>query len=118
MARNRLTHSSLFNFLCRKAKDDKHLDHHVYDYLHHSCRPCESDIRLQSPEEVFDPFKEVNHCVLARANCLNRLKDLGVKVAQNNIKADTNREKSADAREDQTRRWISLGNRHEVAGLG
>ena len=99
MAGNRLTYSPLFNFLCREAKDDEHLDHHVYDYLHHSCRPSESDIRLQSSEEGFDPFKEVNHCVLACANCLNRLRDLGVKVAHSNIKADTDREKRADARE-------------------
>jgi hypothetical protein len=82
-----LTYFSLFNFLCYKGKNEKHLSHDFYYNVCHFCRRRELDIYPKSCEEILDTFKEVNECALAGANGKNRLCDFASKEGTKRIKA-------------------------------
>ena len=75
-ARDQLTRSVLFDFLCHNRKNGKHLDH---DFDYYVCHPrgwWHFDICLQSPEEVFYALEDRDEYALIIRDGLSRLESL------------------------------------------
>src|SRR5579863_7688845 len=76
-ARNQLTRSALFDFLCRDRNNGKHLDH---DFDYYVCHPrgwWHFDICLQTSEEVFHALEDCSESVLTIRDGLSRLGEFG-----------------------------------------
>ena len=70
-----LTCSALLDLLCCDGKDQKYLNHDLYDHVRHPCGRRHLDIGLEALEEVFNALKDVNEYVLASGSGLSRLKE-------------------------------------------
>jgi hypothetical protein len=56
------------------AKDRKYPSHDLDKYIRHPCDWENPDISLESHEEMFDSFKDVDECTLAGIDSLDRLR--------------------------------------------
>jgi len=101
----------LFNLLCQKGKDEEHLDHDLYDYIRHFLGRGEIYVGLKPSEHILYPFEDVQECVLVSAYALNRLGVWASNMCIKDGEADTHREKTTNAREYHSHRWVCLESR-------
>ena len=80
-ARQILTYSTLFNFLRRDPKNRENLNHYLNDDIQHLCGRLHFCVDLETSEKHFDPFKDIDECVLACLNIFNCLRDVCVTMA-------------------------------------
>jgi hypothetical protein len=116
--REQLTHFSLLELLCCEGKDEKHLNHDIYDDIRHFRGRGQFDVGLKSSEYVFNAFEYVHEHALAGLYALNCLKNLVKTVHKKTEQEITHREEGCNTREDHPRGWISLKYFERVRRLG
>jgi hypothetical protein len=67
------TRSFLFYVFCHDRENGEYFDHDFDDNVSHRRGGCYCRVRLEAPEEIFDPFEQVNEYTLARFDILCRL---------------------------------------------
>src|SRR5216683_2180057 len=76
-----LTRSSLLNFFRRNPKNREYLHHDLNDYIRHFRCQWHLGVDFEASEKTFDPLKDVDKCVLACANILSSLSNIGIRLA-------------------------------------
>jgi hypothetical protein len=73
-----LARSPLLNLIRCDPENTEHLDHYLNDYIRHFRRRCYRGVDFETSKKTFDALENVNKSVLACANILSRLTDIGV----------------------------------------
>ena len=80
-----LTHSTLFDLLCRNPKNSENLYHNLNNYILHFHGQRHFRVDLETPEKHLNPLEYVDKSVLVRPSILSRLRDISVTTAHTKL---------------------------------
>jgi hypothetical protein len=74
-----LTKSSLLDLLGRKSEGREQFDHYLHQNVCQGRRRREPGVDTESAEEVLKGREQIDECIVARTNFVDRLRDLNVR---------------------------------------